>query len=133
SPSDLDALQRRATRQRHRHKHLPRSMALQWQQVRNTLASPTRSVNRLPARFLLHAIVALVLPLAVALSQLQPGTALPVPQQAPSHDDGDLVAPIAPLSLDQQGVEGDAPREDNGDIPVPLSIVSRSEALAPVV
>ena len=133
SPSDLDALQRRAIRQRHRHKHLPRSMALQWQQVRNTLASPTRSVNRLPARFLLHAIVALVLPLAVALSQLQPGTALPTPQQATPHDDGDLVAPIAPLSLDRQGVEGDAPLEDNGDIPVPLSIVSRSEALAPVV
>ena len=28
---------------------------------------------------------------------------------------------------------GDAPLDDNGDIPVPLSLVSRSEALAPVV
>jgi cell wall-associated NlpC family hydrolase len=43
------------------------------------------------------------------------------------------VAPVAPLSLDNQTIEGDAPLDDNGDIPVPLSLISRSEALAPVI
>jgi cell wall-associated NlpC family hydrolase len=41
--------------------------------------------------------------------------------------------PMAPLSLDEQAFVGDAPLEDNGDIPVPLSLISRSEALAPVI
>ena len=76
----------------------------------------------------------LILPLAVALSQIQPGTLVPIAQPlAPQQGDSDLVAPVAPLSLDAPTVEGDAPLEDNGDIPVPLSFVSRSEALAPVV
>jgi len=83
----------------------------------------------------MHAVVALVLPLAVALSQLPPGMIAPASQLAvPSQaSDGELAAPMVPLSLDAPGVEGDAPLEDNGDIPVPLSLVSRSEALAPVV
>jgi cell wall-associated NlpC family hydrolase len=70
----------------------------------------------------------------VALSQLQPGTLTPASQPAlMPRGDGDLAAPVAPLSLDAPSIEGDAPLDDNGDIPVPLSLVSRSEALAPVV
>jgi uncharacterized protein YgiM (DUF1202 family) len=72
------------------------------------------------------------LPIAVLLSQFQLGTPLPVSQPAAPRGDGDFVAPIAPLNLDAQAIEGDAPLEDNGDIPVPLSLVSRTEALAPV-
>jgi cell wall-associated NlpC family hydrolase len=133
SGGDLSALQQRANRHRHRKSRSPRSLTTQWQQVRTALGSPTHSVTRLPARFVLHAVVALVLPLAVVLSQLPMGVALPVSQPLAPRGDGDIVAPIAPLSLDDQTIEGDAPLEDDGDIPVPLSLVSRSEALAPVV
>ena len=133
SPGDLDALQRRALRQRYRHRQPPRSLEHHWQRVHAALGSSARSITRLPARFLLHTLVALVLPLAVALSQLQPGLQAPATQPTTSHDDGDFIAPIAPLSLDQPALEGDAPLEDNGDIPVPLSLISRSEALAPVI
>jgi cell wall-associated NlpC family hydrolase len=134
SSSDLDVLQRRANRQRSRHRQSPRSLEAYWQQVRTSVGPSARSATRLPARFLLHAIVVLILPLAVALSQIQPGTLVPIAQPlAPQQGDSDLVAPVAPLSLDAPTVEGDAPLEDNGDIPVPLSLVSRSEALAPVV
>jgi cell wall-associated NlpC family hydrolase len=134
SSSDLDVLQRRANRQRSRHRQSPRSLELHWQHVRASLGPSARSLSRLPARFLLHAIVALILPLAVVLSQLQPGTLVPVSQPVlPAHGDGDLAVPVAPLSLDVPSVEGDAPLDDNGDIPVPLSLVSRSEAIAPVV
>src|SRR5438874_2700325 len=82
SSSDLDTLQRRANRQRARHRQSPRSLELHWQQVRASLGLSVRSITRLPARFLLHAIVALVLPLAVALSQLPSGMLAPVNQPA---------------------------------------------------
>ncbi len=134
SSTDLDTLQRRANLQRSRHRRPPRSLAFYWQRVRASLGGSARSVSRLPARFFLHAIVALILPLAIALSQLQPGTLAPASQPvAPPQGDGDLAAPVAPLSLDAPVVEGDAPLEDTGDIPMPLSLVARSEALAPVV
>lgn len=67
------------------------------------------------------------------LSQLQTTASLPISQPALPGESGDIVAPIAPISLDAPAAEGDAPLDDNGDIPVPLSLVSRSEALAPVV
>jgi cell wall-associated NlpC family hydrolase len=73
-----------------------------------------------------------VLPIAVLLSQFELTRPVPASQPVTPSSDSDIVAPIAPLDLNAQGVEGDAPLEDNGDIPVPLSLVSRSEALAPV-
>jgi cell wall-associated NlpC family hydrolase len=134
SSSDLDTLQRRANLQRSRHRQSPHTLTFYWQRVRVSLGSSARSVSRLPTRFLLHVIVALILPLAIALSQLQPGTLTPANQPvALSQREGDLAAPVAPLSLDAPIVEGDMPLEDNGDIPMPLSLVARSEALAPVV
>src|SRR5258706_8720105 len=98
SSTDLDTLQRRANLQRSRHRRPPRSLAFYWQRVRASLGGSARSVSRLPARFFLHAIVALILPLAIALSQLQPGTLAPASQPvAPPQGDGDLAAPVAPL------------------------------------
>jgi uncharacterized protein YraI len=71
--------------------------------------------------------------LAVLLSQFDFSKPVAVSQPAAPSSNSDIVAPVAPLDLGAQGVVGDAPLEDNGDIPVPLSLVSRSEALAPVV
>ncbi len=130
---DLDVLQQRAKRHRQRHSQVSRSLTAQWQQVSTTLGSPTRSLTRLPARFLLHALVALVLPIAVLLSQFDFSQPVVVSQPALPSSNSDIVAPIAPLDLNAEGIVGDAPLDDNGDIPVPLSLVSRSEALAPVV
>ena len=130
---DLNRLRQRADRQRQRHQQQARSLSAQRQQLRNTFGSPVRSITRLPARFLLHTIVALVLPIAVLLSQLQTTASLPAGQLAAPSSNSDIVAPIAPVSLDMPDAEGDAPLDDNGDIPVPLSLVSRTEALAPVV
>jgi len=130
---DLDVLQQRANRHRQRHSRHSRSLTAQWQHVGTTFGSPTRSLSQLPARFLLHAIVALILPLAVLLSQFDLSKPVAVSQPAAPSSDSDIVAPVAPLDLGAPGIVGDAPLEDNGDIPVPLSLVSRSEALAPVV
>lgn len=133
SPGDLDSLQRRANRQRYRHKQSPRSLERHQQWLRAMFASPVRSVKQLPTRFLLHTLVALVLPLAVALSQLPAGTLIPVAQPSAPDSSADFIAPVAPLSLDNQSAVGDAPLDDTGDVPVPLSLISRSDALAPVM
>ena len=132
-PGDLDHLQQRANRRRQHHSQQSRSLAAPWQQVRTALGSPVRSITKLPARYVLHAVVILVLPIAVLLSQLPMSAPLPVSQPIALDGGGDIIAPVAPLNLDGQAAEGDAPLEDNGDIPIPLSLVSRSEALAPVV
>lgn len=128
---ELDRLQQRANAHRSRHRSA-RSLD-RWQQTRANLGSPFRSVNRLPARFLLHAVVALVLPLAVALSQIQPKVLLPEQQPAAPQSNGDFTVPVAPLSLDGHTHVGDAPLTDEGELPMPLSLTSRSAALAPVV
>jgi cell wall-associated NlpC family hydrolase len=134
SSTDLDNLQRRANLQRSRHRQSPRLQAFSWQRARASLGSSTRSISQLPARYLLHGLIALILPIAIALGQIQPGMLVPASQPAAQpQGDGDLAAPVAPLSLDAPSIVGDAPLEDHGDIPVPLSLVARSEALAPVV
>src|SRR5512145_308589 len=121
APGDLEALQRRVNRQCYRHKQSPRSLETRWQLIRTNLASSV------------HSIVALVLPLAVALSQVQSGMLLPTNQAVASQESGDFSVPMAPLALDMHGHEGDAPLDDSEDMPVPLSLISRSEALAPVM
>lgn len=132
SPGDLDTLQQRANQVRARHRQSQRSLDSNWRQVRTKLHSPFTAARRLPTRFLLHTVVALVLPLAVALSQIQPGTLVPETRQPVGMSD-DFVVPVAPLSLDMPHEAGDAPLTDSDQIPVPLSLVSRSQALAPVV
>ncbi|KPV51361.1 glycoside hydrolase, partial [Kouleothrix aurantiaca] len=132
-PGDLYQLQQRANRQRQRYKRPSQSLLAQ-QYARNIFGTPIKSLSRLPARFLLHTVVALVLPVAVLLSQfstISMPTSVAQPALPPASND--IVAPVAPINLDAQPLEGDAPLEDNGDIPVPLSLVSRTEALAPVV
>lgn len=134
STGDLDALQRRASRQRHRRRQAAHAFDVQWMHVHGLFGTPKQTISRLPARLLIHAIVAAVLPLAVALSQLQPGLLLPANSRAPQADTpGDFTVPLAPLTLDTEGVVGDAPLEETADLPVPLSLVSRTAALAPVV
>jgi cell wall-associated NlpC family hydrolase len=133
SPGDLETLQRRANNRRIRHRHARGAAQTRWQQVQAKLGSPVGSLSRLPTRYLLHALVVLILPLAVALSSVRPGALLPEARPAaPPQPSGDFVAPVAPLTLESEPMVGDAPLEDNGDIPVPLSLVSRAEALAPV-
>lgn len=132
SLTDLDNLQRRANLQRSRHRQSPRLSGFSWQKAQASLGTP--SLSKLPARYFLHGLIALILPIAIALGQVQPGMLVPVAQpESLPQGDGDLVAAVAPLNLDTPSIVGDAPLDDHGDIPVPLSLVSRSEALAPVM
>lgn len=133
SLSELDVLQRRANDRRSRHRQSARLFQTQWHQARTTIGSPARSIHRLPARFLLHTVIVLILPLAVVMSQLRVGMILPTSQPAIRATQDELAAPVAPLSLNTQSIIGDAPLDDDGEIPIPLSLVSRNEALAPVV
>jgi cell wall-associated NlpC family hydrolase len=129
---ELDVLQQRANRRRSHHKQTPRSITTRWQRLHTPLDSFTRSLTKVPTRFLLHTIIALTLPVAVGLSQLQTGTTIPT-VQTPAPQSTAFVVPVAPLSLDIPATTGDAPLEETDEIPIPLSLTSRTEALAPVV
>jgi SH3-like domain-containing protein len=75
-----------------------------------------------------------VLPIAVLLGQLPPGTLTPSqPTLTALEPNADVVVPLAPLSIDSNEGLGDAPLPDDADIPIPLSLISLSDALAPVI
>lgn len=131
---DLDALQQRVKSQLAKHKQARQTQTIGLRQVSSVFGTSYNAFRRLPSRFLLHAVVVLILPLAVLISQIPPGVFLPERElgQAASQGGNELAAPVIPLSLDQPQEIGDAPLIDD-EIPVPLSLVSLNEALAPVV
>jgi cell wall-associated NlpC family hydrolase len=107
---DPGALSARALRRRQRY---ARSV-----QGSETLSSTIATFKgqlpgRLPARYVLHILVVLVIPLAILASQI-PLAVPSVAPQATMPDTGaaDLIAPIAPLSLDIQS-DDDAPVADS--------------------
>ncbi|MBC8159898.1 MAG: SH3 domain-containing protein [Roseiflexaceae bacterium] len=131
SSSDLDSLQRRANRRRGTYQRRNSSLAFYWQQARQACSSPARTLSRLPKRYYFHTVIVLSLPVALALSQITPGVMLPSTSQTAVLANDDLLVPIAPLNLDAEFV-GDLPLDD-AEIPPPLSLVSKIDALAPVV
>lgn len=142
---DSDLLQRRATRRRQRHQQQAQSLQQVHQWLLRSLASPRQLARQLPTRFLLHAVIVLVMPLAVLLSSLHTNIQAPsVAQPIPAAPDLPLgLGPIVLNDAAQQPVEqgaplpiiaeGDAPLSEDDGIPVPLSLTSRSAALAPLV
>ncbi len=132
SMKDLETLQRKANHQRTLHKRTAQPIA--WQTIRSHIPSPKNSLARLPARLLLHGLVILVLPIAVLLSQVPAGTLTPTQYSIAVPDSSaDIVIPLAPISIDGQEQIGDGPLPDDANIPIPLSLISMSEALAPVI
>ncbi len=131
---DLGQLRERASyrRQRFRHDSIP------FVQVQNVLASLRSSsphiFQSLPQRYLLHMIVALLIPLAFVLGHL---ATQPAPDMTSSQAIvlSDSPLGLGPISLDlpeTQVLEGDPPLENSDALPVPISLTSRSEALAPL-
>lgn len=130
--SDLETLQNKASRQRARHTRTAQS--IEWRSIKSLLPASHPKLSRLPTRLLLHAVVTLVLPAAVLLGQLPPGTLTPAQREVTLAEPGaDSVIALAPLSLNTSEGFGDAPLPDDADIPIPLSLISLNEALAPIV
>lgn len=131
---DLEALQQRATTQRQRHRQTAQLMA-ETRRLLLTLPTQLLSLHKLPPRVLLHTLVILLLPLALVLSQvpLYPATA----PTTPGATAGDRPLNLGPISLDDHDQAlpqvGDPPLADDEALPMPISLISRSEALAPLV
>ncbi len=133
---DIDTLQQRATYRQQRFRRLnPLSGGL-YAVISPLLASSSRSLSRLPSRYLLHVLVALVVPIALIISQspmvrpaMQSGETLALP--------GDRLLGVGPLNIETHAghampMVGDPPLAPNDAMPMPLSLTSRSEALAPI-
>ncbi len=130
--SDVERLQQRISHYRHRYRHQRRSFAQIRSHLATTLSTPGIWFSRLPARFFIHLVVIVMVPLALVLSQL-PMLPVALPEPEPSE----LVeAPIGvgPIALDAgtQGMVGDPPLPDDDTLPPPVSISSRSAVLAPL-
>ncbi len=137
---DIEGLNQRAASRRDRYRQYSRSFASLRRQAAR-FASPGAWLTALPARFLLHTVVALTVPLALLLSQLP---SRPVATTTPDTDPILLEAPLSvgPVvlndaevgisALEGEPLIGDPPLNEDDALPVPLSISSRSELLAPL-
>jgi len=136
--NDMKRLQERATNRRSRFRQVTRPLA-GLDRSGAILSSPGNVLRHLPARFLLHTVVALLVPLALLLSQL-PAAPVRTPAPAPGdslaahdHDAGMIgIGPIALSGDDALPAVGDPPLDDDEALPVPISLSSRSELLAPI-
>jgi cell wall-associated NlpC family hydrolase len=131
--SDLETLQERASQRRDRHRQRQRSLSGFLGLTQESIATPRLWFKYLPTRLLLHTVVALLVPLALLLSQL-PARALiaPTPTE-PIAFDG--MIGLGPISLGDDTVLaqiGDPPLDESAALPVPITLASRSELLAPL-
>jgi len=132
--SDVEHLQQRVSEHRQRYRDRRRSLAAFRAYLATTLFAPDAWFSRLPARFFIHLIIALMVPLALVLSQM------PLrPAASPARKPAELVeAPISvgPIALDAgaQPMVGDPPLPDDETLPPPITLPSssRSAVLAPL-
>lgn len=137
APDDLEVLTQKAIERQARHRRLGSSTAPALYTLANLATLPS-AARRLPSRYLTHAIVALLLPVAIGLNTAGLATTVLPRTTVPAAMPADL-AP-APLSITREhlhgqygAVVGDAPLDENDAMPVPLTVERRSEALAPLV
>jgi len=132
--TDLQSLQRRAAHRRDRHRQSFQPFADLNSIVTSAFRSPGAWLSQLPARFLLHTVVILTVPLALLLSRLPLG--LIATPEAVSIAPQDSLVGIGPISLDTPNAlsqVGDPPLDEAEALPVPLSLSSRSALLAPLI
>jgi cell wall-associated NlpC family hydrolase len=131
SSGDLEALRTRANQRQAEYKQVRRSLTAKIENLSGMFRNSTSTTKKIPSRFILHGLIALVLPAAVALSNLQPGVLVrqDVNVAGQVSNSAGFVPPVS--MAHNHEIVGDAPLADSSEIPVPISLVSRNEALAP--
>lgn len=135
--SDLDFLQQRIRYQHNRFRQSHRLFTRVYRSVIAITSTTVRRIPHLPSRYVLHIVVALVVPLALLFNHIL--VTRPAFEPAvPSTSLDDTLTGIGPISFPEQrdasGMRiGDPPLLDVDALPMPLSLTSRSEALAPVM
>jgi cell wall-associated NlpC family hydrolase len=134
SHEKLANLRRQVAEQRQRHQQQS-WLAHMLSQLSHTLfVSPIAHIKRLPSRFALHMLVALMVPLALVLSQLPTQS---VVAEAPATEPMSELVGLGPIMLDEtvatMPLVGDPPLAEDQAFPVPISLNSRSALLAPLI
>ena len=128
--SDLEQLQERAISRRDRFRHSSSTFSSLRTGLMTLSASPRHWFKKLPTRYLLHTIVALTVPAALALSQLPMKPVAELPASVVMLADQPLS--IGPIGLDQvfdpQLLVGDPPLDEDEAMPMPLSLVHNTSA-----
>src|SRR5690242_3251368 len=96
---DTLTLQTRALRRRQRYVHAAQRTTICSQVITRFACQLVTNRRALPLRYTLHLLVGLLIPLAIAASQLPVAVATIAPtRNVPFADDSfDLIAPVAPL------------------------------------
>jgi hypothetical protein len=96
---DSDLLQQRASRQRQRHQEYAQSVRAIRQHTTLLFTSPVQTARRLPSRFLVHGVVALLLPVAIVLGALPIGRQVQQAPALPGSAAADLPLGLGPVDL----------------------------------
>lgn len=133
---DLEFYQQRASQQRRRYRQFNQLIADVRQFAGSFFSSPVHTLRQLPLRYILHAMVALIVPLALGLSHVSTWT-IEQDVAQPNQSFADMPTGMGPVSFDNHTATnqrlGDPPLPDTDALPMPISLVSRRDALAPVV
>ncbi|NTU78359.1 MAG: SH3 domain-containing protein [Chloroflexales bacterium] len=129
---DVEGLKQLAAHRRDKYRQHSRSFYGLRHRATASLASPGTWLRTLPTRFVLHAVVALTVPLALLLSQLPARSITPPLTETTAPIEVPLG--IGPIELGHEALPmvGDPPLSEDEALPVPLSLSSRSELLAPL-
>jgi len=145
--AELAHLQRRANQHRRQHRWFPALLTATRQTLYALRAAPVTTIRRLPPRYILHLVIAMIVPLALLLASVPVSTnpAQLVATDTPQLVFSDQSANRTGATLRVQDVRreiqdyrataatiGDPPLPEDA-IPVPVSLTSRSDALVPMV
>lgn len=139
--ADLSALQQRGNQHRSRKRQMQHMLYRSGAWLHTLTNTPLQTIQKLPARHLMHAIVLLLVPLALLLAQVPATTTPDLPTAATPAQQNFADVPVAKAPLRAHDIHayrtaaaqaGDPPLEADA-IPVPLSLTSRSDALMPVI
>jgi uncharacterized protein YgiM (DUF1202 family) len=123
--SDLERLQQAATSRRDRFRQQTFSFNGICDSLTALSTSPIHWFKKLPARYLLHTVIAFTVPTALALSQLP--TRSVVEQPVVVRSSAELPMSIGPIGLDELDenlLVGDPPLDEDAAMPLPLTLGS---------
>lgn len=131
---DIGTLQQRVLDQRRKQRQFHALTQRIRQGSATFITSPLRTLYALPTRYILHALVAIIVPVAFLLSHMPTLTFFaPQAEQAAFSDTPAGVGPLGAAQTTADGMVIGDPPLDADALPMPLSLTSRREALAPVV
>ena len=133
--TELEDLQKRADSRRDRFRKHSNPLKNFQAHLTTLSASPRLWLKQLPSRYLIHTIVALTVPSALALGQVATRPVVERPIEVQTN--AEIPFSLGPIMINDHDhsmpLVGDPPLAEDAALPIPISLSSRSEVLAPLI